>query len=470
LSEQVVELDLPASLPSVQPVRSEACAVSDGCFELPLRRDANADPIVAWNLVGTPFLQESRINEFRFETSDVDGLCNAGCAMDAASRAGYTNSYVWVYNSESNRYDEYAEGDVLRPWQGFWVNSLPESHSLGLQLNMPYIRSADNIVFETDFSQDTGYRLTNAGFYSTDAPTGWDGALVSNDSVAAVESGAGINGSNALRLSWGTQSQPTISLAKHLTGNENTGFDELYIRYNVRLPNNFKAGSDGTDMKHWKWGRMWQNTSPRSAPTESGRWTENRANSGYVVWGVGSPIPWTRWSSVWSENFGQGLESGSAGGPKQGVDWFVSNADSRVQDGYFESMADGAWAFDPARPGFLANTQQQYHTLEFHFKLATSDEAEDAVFELWFDGVKQDPWTRIGPGLSGGGPQRSGIPTTNRGSGFNFFLFFDNLAQWNRHWAQSEVDGYIDVNDVVVSTQYIGHNYRVIGTNDNIGN
>jgi hypothetical protein len=63
-----------------------------------------------------------------------------------------------------------------------------------------------------------------------------------------------------------------------------------------------------------------------------------------------------------------------------------------------------------------------------------------------------------------GAPQRNGIPTINRGSGFNFLTFFDNMAGWNSDWSRPGVDGYLLVNDVVVSRQRIGHDYVVSGT------
>jgi len=329
--------------------------------------------------------------------------------------------------------------------------------------------SASNIIFATDFSKDADYSVTNAQLYQSEAPPlGWDGVLASTDSVITVVAGAGVNGSNALRLRWGSQAQPTISLVKHLTGNERTGYNELYIRYNVKLPNRFKAGSDGTNMNHWKWGRLWQNTSPANALTEAGRWTENRANSGYVVWGYNTGIPYTKAYAVFSENSGENLEQGSAGGPLQGIDWFVSGANRNIQDGYFESIGDGAWAFDPARPGFLIDNQQRYHTIEFRFKLASAESLEDGVFEIWYDGVKQDKWSRIRPSSSSV-PERTGIPTINRGSGYNFFALFDNMAGWNSNWTNDDVDGYIDVSDVVISTEYIGHDYNVSGITDNTG-
>ena len=322
------------------------------------------------------------------------------------------------------------------------------------------------LIFETDFSNDTGYQaqavsLWNGGGGTVQPPTGWDGIKATANSKISVVSGEGVNGKNALKIEWdANNAQPTVSLAKHLTGNTATGYDELFIRYHVKLPDNFKAGHDASYIPYWKWGRLWQNTSPTGTPSQNS-WTENRENSGYVVWGFGGGIPYTYAYSSWSENSGATLHLGSAGGQRQGVGYFVSGSDRTVQDGYFESMGDGEWEFDASNPGFLVGNPQRYHTIEYRFKLASSEAAEDAVFEMWWDGVKQAHWTAIVAGS--GAPQRNGIPTINRGSGFNFLTFFDNMAGWNSDWSRPGVDGYLLVNDVVVSRQRIGHNYVVDG-------
>lgn len=327
----------------------------------------------------------------------------------------------------------------------------------------------DGILFETDFSADSGYRVQSVNLWNgggngpVQPPRGWDAVKATGRSVISVVPGEGISGKNALKIEWDAQlSQPTVSLVKHLSGTTASGHDELYIRYHVKLPDNFKAGSDAKYIPYWKWGRLWQNTSPTGKPRANSL-TENRPNSGYVVWGFGGASPYTMMSAVWSENSGPNLGKGSAGGERQGVDYFVSGANASLQDGYFESMGDGDWKFDRRNPGFLASRNQSYHTVEFRFKLATSDDAEDGVFEMWWDGKKQSRWTRLGAGSGPSVPQRRGIPTIRRGSGFNLFTMFDNMTGWNRDWGHAGVDGYILVNDVVVSKQRIGHEYVVTG-------
>lgn len=322
---------------------------------------------------------------------------------------------------------------------------------------------ASGVIFESDFSADAGYRQTNVGLWNggsndpTEPPTGWDGVKATGNSVIEVVEGAGVDGSNALRLAWDpASSQPTISLGKHLTGDAATGHDELYVRYHVRLPNGFKAGDDGDRIFYWKWGRLWQNTSP-GIGEPGGAWTENRADSGYVVWNFGGNVPYTDVNAVWSENTGANLADGSAGGERQGVDFFVSGSDQHSAPGYFESL----WDLNTTdRPGFLEdNTGQSWHTIEYRFRLASSPTADDGEFEMWWDGVSQGQWTGIS--AEGGAPERTGIPTARMGSGWNFLVLFDNLAGWNEDWNDAGVDGWIDVNDVVISTERIGHTYEV---------
>lgn len=326
--------------------------------------------------------------------------------------------------------------------------------------------SVSEIIFETDFAGDTGYKATNVLLWNggqggiVAPPTGWDGVRVVGGSILSVETGEGVNGSNALKLQWDPSlAQPTINLGKHLTGDINTGYNELYIRYHVRLPNNFKAGTDGSYLPYWKWGRLWQNTSLYNGGNNN--WTENRADSFYVVWNFGDAIPYTDVNAVWCANSGENLELGSAGGERVSVDWFISGSVPHSQDGYFEHMGLGEWELNNTdQPGFLVKkSDQKWHTVEYHFKLATANDADDGVMELWYDGIKQTPYSRIQS--YDGDNKHKGIPTTAHGSGFNFFSFFDNMAGWNSDWDQPGVDGFILINDVVVSTSYIGHEYVV---------
>ncbi|MEE9438484.1 MAG: hypothetical protein V3V14_05750 [Saprospiraceae bacterium] len=324
------------------------------------------------------------------------------------------------------------------------------------------------IIFETNFNENDAYcvaylGLWNGGSNNPTAPLdGWSGVFATGSSMIEIRNGEGVDGSKALKLSWADNiSQPTVSLGKHLTNDVSTGFDELYIRYHVKLPNNFKAGN-GSYIPYWKWGRLWQNTTidTFSNGLITGNWTENRVDSKYVVWNFGGNPPYTDANIVWGANEGVNLHLGSAGGERIGTDYFVSGSVPETSLGYFESI----WDINTSdRPGELENnTNQQWHTIEYRFKLASAIGADDGVFEMWWDGVPQGTYTRIA-GL-GGAPTPMGIPTVVDGSGFNFLVFFDNLTGWNGDWANSNFEGYILVNDVVVSTMRIGHNY-IAGNN-----
>lgn len=316
-----------------------------------------------------------------------------------------------------------------------------------------------NIIFETDFSEDTDYSVQsinlwndgfNTGIYP---PVGWDGVKASHNSTVSVISGAGENGGNALKLEWDPDaSQPTVSLGKHLTGDEETGFDELYIRYNVKLPNNFMVGDYGVGADYWKWGRLWQNTSVDH--TEPNKWTENRENSGYVLFTYSGSPPYSYARSTWAEPGGVNLDKGSAGGARQRVDYFDSDWDSKTSAGSFERL----WEVDE-NGRLVENNNQGYHTIEFRFRMATSETAADGVFEIWLDGVPQGGYKRINN--YGGAEERSGIPTVRIGSGWNYFVLFDNLGGWNERWGDPSVDGFVYINDVVISDRYIGPDYRV---------
>ncbi|MGK0440786.1 MAG: hypothetical protein ACJA0N_000581 [Pseudohongiellaceae bacterium] len=319
------------------------------------------------------------------------------------------------------------------------------------------------VIFESDFSSDSGYSISNANLADTNnAPSGWDSVIAEGKSSIEVISGEGLNGKNALKLAWDPNlTQPTIRLMKHLTGDINTGYDELYIRYHVRFPNNFKAGDGTSTLPYWKWGRLWQNTSP----TIRSSWTENRVDSHYVVWNFGGSPTYGIYTNVTvGANTGNNLASGSAGGDRYKIDYYNGITDFSLANGFFQNVGNGKWDIDwSANPGhfvtYTNNQSQTWHTIEYHIKLATSTTSNDGIWEMWFDGEYQGDWVRIKE--LGGAPPLNGIPTAKYGSGFNFFVFFDNMTSWNKHWSQDGVDGFIYVNDVIVSDSYIGPTYLV---------
>ena len=324
------------------------------------------------------------------------------------------------------------------------------------------------IIFETDFANDGDFYASQQQSSWTEVvenvPEGFDGALIEGKGKVYGIPGAGIDGSVAMKFEWDPAlGQPVSQLYKHLTGNESTGYDEVYIRYNVRLPNDIKIGRPGIDdIPYWKFGRLWQNTG--TAPGD--KWTENRSDSGYAVWNFGGTATWgIDAGATFSANHGSNLSKGSAGGERYSNDYYIGRGDFSKHSGHWDAVGDGAWAFDTTSRNLINNSNQTWHTLEWRFKLATDASANDGVFQMWFDGIEQIA-VDIRPG--GSAPALSDLtpteqPTTVKGSGYNFLVIFDNMAYWNKHWGDTGVGNGIFVNDVVVSTERIGHSYRVDG-------
>ena len=322
------------------------------------------------------------------------------------------------------------------------------------------------IIFETDFANDGSFYATKQQSSWTEVgankPTGFDGALIEGNGYIKGMPGEGVGGSVALKFMWDPAlGQPVSQLYKHLTGNEATGYDEIYIRYRVRLPNKFKVGIPGTDdIPYWKWGRLWQNTGV--APGQ--KWTENRSDSFYAVWNYGGTDTWgVDAGGTFGANTGSNLSKGSAGGERYSNDYYIGKRDYTITPGHFRNVGNGDWDFDSTTRLLVNNTSQTWHTFEWRFKLSSSNTSNDGVFQMWVDGVEQVP-VKIGPG--GGAPELgnlapTGIPTASHGSGYNFLVMFDNMAYWNKNWDDAGVEGGIYVNDVVISTTRIGPDYYV---------
>ena len=328
-------------------------------------------------------------------------------------------------------------------------------------------QSSADIIFESDFSNDGSYYATHQQASWTEvtanAPTGFIGALIEGNGKIYGVPGAGVDDSVAMKFEWDPAlGQPVSQLYLHLTGDKTTGYDEVYVRYHVRLPNNIKIGIPGVDdIPYWKFGRLWQNTG--TAPGD--RWTENRTDSGYAVWNFGGTETWgVDAGGTFGANNGSNLSKGSAGGERYSNDYYIGRGDFTKIPGHFRAVGEGSWDFDPDTR-LLYDKNQQWHTLEWRFKLSSSASSNDGIFQMWFNGIEQVP-VDIRPG--GGAPSLSDlkpheIPTTVMGSGYNFLVVFDNMAYWNKEWDNSLEGNGIFVNDVVVSTKRIGHDYRVGG-------
>lgn len=326
------------------------------------------------------------------------------------------------------------------------------------------------IIFETDFAEDgdfyARYQQATWTEIGENKPKGFDGAKAkgSGGYIKGMP-GEGVDGSVALKFMWDPAlGQPTTQLYKHLTGDENTGYDEVYIRYKIRLPDNFKAGRpELNSIPYWKFGRLWQNTGVATGA----KWTENRVDSFYAVWNFGGSDKWgVDAGGTFSANSGGDLTKGSSGGPRYSNDYYIGAGSYETKPGHFRHFGNGAWDFH-SDTRMLKNRNQSWHTIEWRFKLSSNPTSGDGVFQMWFDGVEQVP-DRISQGKAGApvyDPQlgANANPTAKHGSGYNMLIMFDNMAEWNKDWDEAGIEGGIYVNDLVISTQRIGHDYYVGG-------
>jgi lysophospholipase L1-like esterase len=126
LSGNTVTLDLPAG--------SHASASS-----IALTSSKNQNP--QWNLVGSPFLGTRSLGDFSVKVANGDICGNSGCNLDQAKDKQLAHNKVWIYSGQA--YEEKGVGDMINPWEGFWLPTLPDSSgyhlSLATQLASNYI-------------------------------------------------------------------------------------------------------------------------------------------------------------------------------------------------------------------------------------------------------------------------------------------------------------------------------------------
>lgn len=389
---------------------------------------------------------------------DIDGVPVSISSVSGDGTTGqlvYTTSGVFSTATTVNLTYTAASGTIFGRVHAIFLPNQSKSKSF----------ITTDIIFETNFNNDSTYSLVDQSLTTlTNVPQGWSGAQAGGGTITALP-GEGVDGSVAMKFFWNpTASQPTVSLKKHLTEDILIGYDDIYLRYNVRVHNNFKVFPGA----YWKWGRLHQNT-PITLP-----WTENREDSFYAMWLYGGGETFgEKIRTSFCANVGINLASGSSGGEKylshygQG-----SGLDFSTLPGFFQSMGAGEWKYDPITKFLVNNTSQTWHTVEYRFKLSSTDTSGDGLHQVWYDGVEQAPHTQMD--ALNGAPEWPGLsvdanPTSRHGSGYNYFVFFDNMVEWNSAWDDAGAEGGVYVNDVVVSNTRIGHSY-VAGNTDNIAN
>lgn len=357
-------------------------------------------------------------------------------------------------------------------------------------LSVTQATALPGLIFETTWENDGTYfysKTQDGSDYTIgNSPTGFMATKASagdNDSWSGVP-GAGVGGSVAMRIKYDeTFVQPVMSQLLHLTGDKTKGYTNLHIRYHVKLPNNFRMGTSTSippfTAPYWKWGRLWQNMGT-AADQPDGTLTENRIDSGYVVWNWSNGNPYLYGTQVaMSCQYSLATEFGSSGGQRYGSRYGASSTYkpfATSPGSYWDSVGNSDWEMDFTETGvgvgdLLNNTTQDWHTIEYQFQLRT--DTNWGFCKVWFDGILQDPWEDI---VAKGTPTTAPPPWTSSpthrliettvlgaGTGWNGFVFFDNMQDWNAEWQLPGVGGYIDCNDLVVSTTRIGHTSEVNG-------
>lgn len=178
------------------------------------------------------------------------------------------------------------------------------------------------VVFATNFDNDTAWTdvTPNGNFTNQNTPSNWTGMQRTTGGEFEVRVGGGQSGSNAMRFNYSdTVSLPSMTLFKHLTGRKARGYGRLYLRWNVRLGNNFRASDGSGGLDFWKWCRLLQNVDPNDFNT----WSENRVDSHFIVCTWAGSQQWgADMNIIAGSNSGENLASGSAGGNHILLDWY----------------------------------------------------------------------------------------------------------------------------------------------------
>ena len=112
-----VTLDVP-DVGSVTTNTSPACSTGNGCSEVPLASNSNAD---LYNMVGSALPKILEVDAIRLVSESADGLCEDGCSHNVAAELDLVGQSLWHYDSALGSYRDLSETGTLNPWESFWV-------------------------------------------------------------------------------------------------------------------------------------------------------------------------------------------------------------------------------------------------------------------------------------------------------------------------------------------------------------
>ncbi len=314
-------------------------------------------------------------------------------------------------------------------------------------LQWPNVVSSE-IIFQDDFNKFTngwvpsinsghqisGGTLENPG---RNEPEGWTG-YINYGNILDITTSDGIDGTPCLRIGYevGSSFAGQAGLVKFL-GDD--GYDEIYIRYYIRLSDDFRYGNgQNGSATVWKHGRVWQNMTSSDIVNNINLASE--LNRGAIVWG------W--YENNWS-TFAPYMQSLFMRDAFEGTN-SCTNCCKYAYNPY-DSSPDGGHLLPHIgninTDGSLSQQPQQWHAIEVHFKLADTWNGPNGVYETWIDGIKQKTPSNITDNC----PPDS-IPTAKVGSGINYITIMDNTTI-SETWTKQH---YVYIDDIVISTTYIG--------------
>ncbi len=112
-----VSLDVP-DVESVTTKTSPACSSANGCSEIPLTSNSNAD---LYNMVGSALPLTLDVDAIRLVSDSVDGICKDGCSPSEAAELDLVGRSLWHYDATLGSYRDLSETGSLNPWESFWV-------------------------------------------------------------------------------------------------------------------------------------------------------------------------------------------------------------------------------------------------------------------------------------------------------------------------------------------------------------
>lgn len=325
------------------------------------------------------------------------------------------------------------------------------------------------VVFEDDFGYyaGTGWTPSNsgAGHFVTggtaqnpgrNEPQGWTGWVRYGTATIGISPNEGRSNGPCLKVGPEMISPSNqVGLVKYLGS---TGYNELYVRYYIKWSSGWRFGNgqSGGAFSYYKLTRMWQNLTDADIRGTSGVSIADEHNRGAIVWGVYDD-QWADFNPYFLVGAMKDPVDGTVNCPQNNtcnMMYYFPNVAGNNQG--FVSGTGTAWG-PLASDGSFA-TPSDFHCVEFHIRLASSWTSNDGVWEIWVDGVKQVTSTYYANGTDYHTRQpNENLCTAQLGSGMNYITLHDNLTG-GQYWSSPQ---YCYIDDVVVSTTYIGPDYVI---------